>query len=96
MDRWTVEWMYRHVFGRTDSPCILQDFVPFSSLRGRCPKNQTVKEVKIKAMLGKKGTKKSFLKGKKRIGKRGREEVRREKRQKKGMEEKEGNGTINA
>ena len=24
--------------GCTDSPCILQDFVPFGSLRGRCPK----------------------------------------------------------
>ena len=24
--------------GRTDSPCILQDFVPSGSLRGRCPK----------------------------------------------------------
>ena len=29
-DRWTD--------GCTDSPCILQDFVPSGSLRGRCPK----------------------------------------------------------
>ena len=28
---------YGRTDGRTDSPCILQDFVPSSSLRGRCP-----------------------------------------------------------
>ena len=32
--RCTDVWTY----GRTDSPCILQDFVPSGSLRGRCPK----------------------------------------------------------
>ena len=29
--------------GRTDSPCILQDFIPSVSLRGRCPKNKQKK-----------------------------------------------------
>ena len=32
------EWMY----GCTDSPCILQEFVPSGSLRGRCPKRVSV------------------------------------------------------
>ena len=32
-------WIYGRT-GRIDSPCILQDFVPFGSIRGRCPKRR--------------------------------------------------------
>ena len=33
--------------GRTDSPCILQDFVPSGSLRGRCPKREIYVELEF-------------------------------------------------
>ena len=34
---WTDGWMDIWRYKYTDSPCILQDFVPYGSLRGRCP-----------------------------------------------------------
>ena len=36
-DGWTDGWMDEHIYGHTNSPCILQDFLSSGSLWGRCP-----------------------------------------------------------
>ena len=45
-------WMYGRTDVHTDSPCILKDFVPSSSLRGRYPKRERVRERQICLFIG--------------------------------------------